>query len=314
MNPRWRRSWSSLLPLLALVLLVLVIGAVRPTFLSVLSLQTMAMQSVFVALPALGMTFVVIAGGIDISIGSVVALTAVLAAYLARDGASPAVAAGAAVGLGALCGFCNALLVTSLRVAPFLVTLGTMGIARGLAKWLADDQKIDADPGFLADFVRAVPSSPYLLFGPSVWLLLAALLVSSVLLRRTVFGLHVVAVGSNAANARLCGVRVERTLLLVYALSGLCAGAVGALQFGELGCGVPTAGAGLELQVIAAVVIGGASLSGGEGSLLGAVLGALLTVVLKAGCTQLGIADHWQDVLIGAVIVVAVALDRWRHR
>lgn len=314
MKSSWRRSWSSLLPLLALVLLVLAIGAARPTFLSVLSLQTMAMQSVFVALPALGMTFVVIAGGIDISIGSVVALTAVLSAYLVRDGASPLVATGAAVFFGALFGFGNALLVTSLRVAPFLVTLGTMGIARGLAKWLADDQKIDADPGFLSEFVRAVPSSPYLLFGPSVWLLLVALCCTAVLLRRTVFGLHVVAVGSNAANARLCGVRVERTLLFVYALCGLCAGIVGALQFGELGCGVPTAGAGLELQVIAAVVIGGASLSGGEGSLLGAVLGALLTVVLKAGCTQLGIADHWQDVLIGAVIVAAVALDRWRHR
>jgi ribose transport system permease protein len=314
MKSALRSSWSSLLPLLSLVLLVIAIGAARPSFLSVLSLQTMAMQSVFVALPALGMTFVVIAGGIDISIGSVVAFAAVASAHLVRDGASPLLAALAAAGIGALWGLGNGLLVTGLRVAPFLVTLGTMGIARGLAKWLADDQKIDADPGFLADCVRAVPASPWLLVGPAVWILLAALAISAVVLRRTVFGLHVIAIGSNPENARLCGVCVERTLLLVYAMCGLGAGVVGALQFGELGCGVPTAGAGLELQVIAAVVIGGASLSGGEGSLVGAVVGALLTVVLKAGCTQLGIADHWQDVLVGAIIVAAVALDRWRHR
>lgn len=302
------------LPLVALVLLVVVIGLLRPSFVSWFSLQTMAMQTVFVALPALGMTFVVVAGGIDISIGSVVALSGVAAAVLVRDGAGTVAAALAACAIGALWGTANALLVTRLRVAPFLVTLGTMGIARGLAKRLAHDQKVDADPGFLADFVRAVPAADWMLFGPAVWLLLGALAVCGLLLRRTVFGLHVIAVGSDARHARLCGVPVERTLVLAYALCGLFAGAVGALQFGELSCGIPTAGAGLELQVVAAVVVGGASLSGGEGSLRGAVLGAALTVVLKAACTQLGVADHWQDVLVGTIIVAAVALDRWRHR
>ncbi len=300
-------------PGLALVLVTLLIGVRQPSFLSAASLQTVAMHAVFVALPALGMTFVVIAGGIDISIGAVVALCAVSAAGLVRDGWSPVAAAVAALLLGGCCGLGNGLLVTRLRVAPFIVTLGTMGIARGLAKWLADDQKIDAEPGFLADLVRAVPQPPWLLLGPGVWLVVGLAVVAAVLLRRTVFGLHVVAIGSNAANARLCGVRVERVQLLVYGLCGLCAGAVGALQFGELGCGVPTASAGLELQVIAAVVIGGASLAGGEGSICGAVVGALLTVVLSAGCTQLGIRNHWQDVLVGAIIVTAVAVDRWRR-
>jgi ribose/xylose/arabinose/galactoside ABC-type transport system permease subunit len=302
------------LPLLALLLLVVGIGLARPSFVSLFSLQTMAMQTVFVALPALGMTFVVVAGGIDISIGSVVALTGVIAASLVRDGSAVGLAALVACVVGAAWGAANALLVTRLRVAPFLVTLGTMGIARGFAKRVAHDQKIDADPGFLGEFVRAVPGHEWMLFGPAVWLLLFALLLCLVLLRRTRFGLHVVAVGSNAEHARLCGVPVERTLVLAYAWCGLCAGAVGALQFGELSCGIPTAGTGLELQVVAAVVVGGASLSGGEGSLVGSVVGAALTVVLKAACTQLGVADHWQDVLVGSIIVVAVALDRWRHR
>lgn len=309
-----RRRLLAALPLLALVVLVAAIGLARPSFVSLFSLQTMAMQTAFVALPALGMTFVVVAGGIDISIGSVVALTGVIAASLARDGYGPLLAAMVAGLVGAGFGAGNAMLVTRLRVAPFLVTLGTMGIARGLAKRVAEDQKIDADPGFLANCVRAVPSQSWMVFGPAVWLVFAALVGCGLLLRRTVFGLHVVAVGSNPEHARLCGVPVERTLVCTYALCGLFAGTVGALQFGELSCGIPTAGTGLELQVIAAVVVGGASLSGGEGSLRGAVLGAALTVVLKAACTQLGVADHWQDVLVGSIIVAAVALDRFRHR
>jgi ribose transport system permease protein len=309
------RSWvPALLPLLALLLLLGIVGAAKPSFVSALSLQTMAMQSVFVALPALGMTFVVIAGGIDISIGSVVAFCAVACAWAVRDGAHPSLAAMLATAIGGAFGLANGLLVTRLAVAPFLVTLGTMGIARGLAKRVAEDQKIDADPGFLADLVRNRPPMPWMLVGPAVWILVLVLCAFALLLRRTIFGLHVISVGSDPRNAQLCGVPVARTQVLVYSLCGLCAGFIGALQFAELGCGIPTAASGLELQVVAAVVIGGASLAGGEGSLLGAVFGAMLTVALKAACTQLGIADHWQDVLVGAVIVGAVALDRWRAK
>ena len=314
MNERFRAWVPALLPLLALSLLLLSIGIARPSFVSALSLQTMAMQSVFVALPALGMTFVVIAGGIDISIGSIVAFTAVASAWSVREGMPPTAAAAFAAVIGALFGLGNGLLVTRLAVAPFLVTLGTMGVARGLAKRLAEDQKIDADPGILMDLVRARPPVPWMLVGPAVWGTAAALALAAFLLRRTSFGLFVISVGSNAQHARLCGVPVARTQVLVYALCGLLAGLTGALQFAELGCGIPTAATGLELQVVAAVVVGGASLSGGEGSLLGAVFGAMLIVALKAGCTQLGIADHWQDVLVGAVIVGAVALDRWRTK
>ncbi len=314
MNERLRGIWPVALPLLALCALLLAVGIARPSFVSALSLQTMAMQSVFVALPALGMTFVVVAGGIDISIGSVVAFTAVASAWLVRDGMPPPLAAAAAAAIGSLFGLGNGLLVTRLMVAPFLVTLGTMGVARGLAKRLAEDQKIDADPGVLMELVRARPPAPWMLVGPAVWSTALALAGAAFLLRRTAFGLFVISVGSNAQHARLCGVPVARTQVLVYAMCGMLAGLTGALQFAELGCGIPTAATGLELQVVAAVVVGGASLSGGEGSLLGAVFGAMLIVALKAACTQIGIADHWQDVLVGAVIVGAVALDRWRTK
>ena len=304
-------------PLLGLLLVAALFTVLAPApgrFLSAYNLRIVAMHSSQVALGALGMTFVVIAGGIDLSIGAVVALVAVVAAALVRDGWSPAAASGAGLLLGTGCGLANGLLVTGLRVVPFIVTLGTMGIARGAAKWLADDQKIDADPGFLAALVRNVPEPPWLGVGPAVWLVLAVTGVLQFVLRRTVFGVHTVAVGANEQAAALSGVRVQRTKLLVYGLCGAATAMVGLLSFGELRCGLPSAAMGLELQVIAAVVIGGGSLSGGQGSLLGAVLGALMMAALQNGCTLCQVPDHVQDVLVGAIIVVAVAIDRWRSR
>ena len=302
-----------LAPLIGLLVLVAFFAIDNPRFVSAHNLRVIAMHSVEVALPALGMTFVIIAGGIDVSVGSVAALCAVAAAWLCDAGVPPAVAALLACLLGAVFGFGNGLLVTRLRIVSFLATLGTMGIARGAAKWLSDNQKIDADPGVLGDLVRIVPSPSWFGVGYAVWvtLLLAALL--GLLLRRTVFGLHTIAVGSNADNARLCGVRVERTLVLVFALCGGCAGLAGIYNFANLDSGVPTACTGLELKVIAAVVIGGGSLAGGQGSLIGAVLGALLMSTLANGCTMSNVPNHLQDILIGAIIVIAVAADRWRR-
>ncbi|MBK8096500.1 MAG: ABC transporter permease [Planctomycetes bacterium] len=302
-------------PFLGLLLVVLLFGSLRPAqFFSVYNLQIVLMQAVPVALGALGMTFVVIAGGIDLSIGAVVALCAVAAAACGQGGLPIGLAVVCGIALGGLCGLGNGLLVTRLRVVPFIVTLGTMGVARGLAKWLAGNQKIDADAGFLQWWVRNVPSPAWLGVGAAVWLTAVIALLLAVLLRRTVFGLHVFAVGSNEANARLCGVPVERTKFGVYALCGLLAGLIGVLLWGTMNVGDPTAGSGLELKVVAAVVIGGASLAGGEGSLVGALIGAVLMGVLRNGCTLTGVPDHVQDILIGAIIVVAVALDRWRQR
>jgi ribose/xylose/arabinose/galactoside ABC-type transport system permease subunit len=153
-----------------------------------------------------------------------------------------------------------------------------------------------------------------LLVAPGVWLLLVMGLLMGLVLRRTLFGLHTYAIGSNERTARLCGVAVERTKLRVYALCGLFAGLAGVMQFGRLTVGDPTTAVGEELDVIAAVVIGGASLSGGEGDIRGALLGAFLMSFLANGCTLTGVPNYVQEILIGAIIVAAVAIDRWRHR
>lgn len=301
-------------PFLGVLLVILLFSLRVPeSFLSAWNLKTVATQTVIVALGAIGMTFVVVAGGIDLSIGSVVALSSVVTAWLLRAGWPAPLAALGGVLCGTLCGHANGRLVVGLRVVPFLVTLGTMGIARGLAKFLADEQKIDAPGSWLPELMARTPEPAWLLLAPGVWLLLLLALVLGVLLHRSVFGVAVYAVGSNEHNAALCGVPVGRVKVQVYTLCGLLAGIAGVLHFARLTVGDPTAGLGLELQVIAAVVIGGGSLAGGEGSIVGAVAGAFLMALLSNGCTLMGWPTYVQEIAVGVVIVVAVALDRWRR-
>jgi ribose transport system permease protein len=188
-----------------------------------------------------------------------------------------------------------------------------MGVARGLAKFLADEQKIDAPARGLDTWMAKTPDPSWLLLAPGVWLLLLLTAAATVVLTRSVFGVHSVAVGSNEATARLCGIRVDRVKRLVYTVSGMCAGLAGCLQFARLTVGDPTTALGKELDVIAAVVIGGGSLAGGSGSVLGSLLGALLMTVLANGCTLLGVPNYVQEMLVGAIIIGAVAVDRWRR-
>jgi ribose transport system permease protein len=193
-----------------------------------------------------------------------------------------------------------------------VASLGTMGMARGLAKYLADEQKVDAPAGMLADVMAKAPTPSWLLVAPGTWVMLAFALLFSFVLTRTVFGLHTYAVGSSEATARLCGVSVPRVKLWIYMLSGALAGLAGVMQFARLTVGDPTTAIGKELDIIAAVVIGGASLSGGVGGITGSLLGAFLMSVLANGCTLSGIPNYVQEILIGAIIVVAVAFDRFR--
>lgn len=310
-----KRVWALLGPFLGLFLVTMLFGMLRPEgFLSTGNFLTIAIQTVIVALCAIGMTFVIVGGGIDLSVGSVVALASVTCAVLAKAGLPIALAAPCGILAGALVGLGNGVLVTRLGLMPFIVTLGTMGIARGLAKHFAQEQPVNADPGFLPELVTRFPRPAWLVLAPSVWLLLLLALLLGFVLRRTVFGVHVYAIGSNEQNAALCGVRVQRTKLWVYVLSGALAGLAGILHFARVEVGDPTAASGLELQAVAAVVIGGGSLAGGEGTVLGSVLGAFLMAVLENGCTQVGLHTYVQEILIGAIIIVAVALDRWRQR
>jgi len=217
-----------------------------------------------------------------------------------------------------LCGAVLALNELALRrvpLAPFIATLGMWGALRGAAKGLGGNQPIyPPDPGWLGTLMSSGSSGLSAALPPGVWVLLILAAVMAAVLRYTRFGRHIFAIGSNERTARLCGVRVERTKLLIYAVGVGCAGLAALLQFAYLSMGDPTTAEGYELKVIAAVVIGGASLAGGEGSILGTLVGALIMTVVDNGCTKLGL-DNWvQEIVTGAIIVGAVTLDRLRHR
>ncbi len=300
--------------LLLVIALFSLVPEVQGRFLRFANFKSVATQSVIVALGALGMTLIIISGGIDLSAASNIALSSVIAAYAVNAGLAPPVAVALGVLTGGLVGLANGALVTRLRLVPFIVTLGMMGIARGAAKWIAGNQKIDAPMTWINELMAKTPHPPWLLLAPGVWIVIVLAVVLAVLLRSSVFGRHVFAVGSNEATARLCGVRTDRVKVLVYALAGLFCGLSGVMEFSRLTVGDPTVAVGLELDIIAAVVIGGGSLSGGEGSILGTMVGVLIMSFLRNGCTMMGWPNYIQEIIIGAIIVVAVALDRLRHK
>jgi ribose/xylose/arabinose/galactoside ABC-type transport system permease subunit len=193
-----------------------------------------------------------------------------------------------------------------------------MLVVRGAAKGIGREQKIDVDPQRLAWLDELLASLPrersWMLVPPGVWMLVLLAIAMAALLRYTRLGRHTFAIGSNEQTARLCGVPVERVKIFVYTICAGFGGLAGLMQFSRLTVGDPTVAVGLELNVIAAVVIGGGSLNGGEGSILGTLVGALIMTVIASGCTQMGLPNWVQEIITGAVIVVAVALDRLRHR
>ncbi len=315
MSP-WRGRLHGLAPFLGLLLVMAFFATASGAperYLSANNLRVVLAQTVIVAIGALGMTLVIVGGGIDLSVGSTIALTGVLCALALRDGAAPSLAVLAAVLLGGVVGLLNALAITRLRVVPFIATLGMLGIARGAAKWLARQTTVEAPASWVNELAVTFPARPWLLFAPGVWLALVLAVLTGFVLRRTVFGRRVFALGSSEAAARACGIAIDRLKLAIYAVAGLFFGLAGAMQMSRLRQGDPTVAAGTELDVIAAVVIGGGSLNGGEGSILGSMVGALVMAFLRNGSQQMGWPSHVQEILIGGIIVVAVALDRWRQ-
>jgi ribose transport system permease protein len=315
-SPALRKNLGALVGLIAIVILfTILLGATRGlSFADPANLETIFRQTTIVAVAALGMTIVIVSGGIDLSVGAIIAFATVVIAAFLRAGAPPAIAALAGVVAGVGCGALNGLLVTRLKVVPFIVTLGTMLVVRGIAKGLAHDQKIDAPKSWLNELLARLPADrEWMLFPPGVWMLFILAFAVGALLLYTRLGRHIFAVGSNEEAARLCGVSVPRVRLAVYVLGGLFAGIAGLMQFSRLTVGDPTGATGLELNIIAAVVIGGGSLAGGQGSVLGCLIGALIMQVLQSGCSQMGWPNWVQEIVTGAIIVVAVTLDRFRH-
>ncbi len=300
-------------PLAALVLVFVLFAILLPgRFTDAITLVTMARATAVVGIAATGTTMVIILGGIDLSVGSVVALTTVvLALGLHADrGVALSIALGLLVALGA--GAVNGGLAVGLGVTPFIVTLGTMGIARGAAIGLAHEQRVYVDAHGIDALV--LPSHFFLGLPLAVWLLFGVASAVAVVLNNTRFGRHVFAIGSNERTALLAGIRVRRMKILTYAIAAGLAGVAGVVEFGRLTVGDPTDSVGLELSVIAASVIGGASLAGGEGSVLGTVFGAMMMTVIQTGCSFLGLPSWIQMILTGAIIVTAAALDRLRQR
>ncbi len=306
-----RAPWVG--PALAVLVVYFVVAAFTGgSFLRFLVLESIARSTVVVSLAAVGMTLVIIQGGIDLSVGSMVALVSVVTALALKAGYGPGAAVAVALLAGVGCGLVNGALCASLEITPFIVTLGTMSALRGVAKGLADERTVPADPKGLEHLMRLEPDS-LMPFPPAVFIAVATGLIGAFALHRSRYGRYVVATGSSPATARLCGISIKRITLVTYTIAGLCAGMAGLMEFSNLTVGDPTTSSGLELQVIAAVVIGGGSLFGGQGSIAGSLAGALLMAVIAAGATHLGIANWIQEILTGAIIVVAVSLDRLRH-
>ena len=278
-------------------------------YLSAGNLRIVLTQTVIVALGAIGMTVIIVSGGIDLSVGSVVALASVVAAIAVRASWPPAAALLAGVLSGGLVGFVNGLAITRLRVVPFIATLGMLGIARGAAKWVAGEQTVNIPATWLNELATTSPSRAWLLVAPGVWIAVVLAVLAAVVLKRTVFGRRVFAVGSNEAAARAWGIRTDLLKLQIYSVGGLFFGLAGVVQMSRLRQGDPTVALGVELDVIAAVVIGGGSLSGGEGSILGSMIGALIMAFLRNGCQLMGWPNYIQEIIIGVIIVLAVAAD-----
>jgi ribose/xylose/arabinose/galactoside ABC-type transport system permease subunit len=290
-------------------------------FLNAQNLAQLAKDTSFTAIMAVGMAVVIIAGGIDLSVGAIYALASVLGALVLNhygpDGAGAATAPGlgvllgigACVGTAALCGLVNGGLIVALRVHPFIITLGGMAILRGIAFVITKGQSVGGFPPAFRDLVRYEVGD-----GLSVvplLVMLAVLLAGWIFLSRLAAGRRVYAIGGNELAARFSGIRVERVKLGVYLISGLTAGIAALLSIGYYGAATSGDGQGYELNVIAAAVVGGASLSGGRGSALGVVLGALIIQMISSGIVILGIDQNYSQIIIGTVVIAAVVLDNF---
>ncbi len=310
---RARLDWlAGQIPLLALIVLCLIASALSDRFFSPININNVLMQGAVMTVITIGMTYVIVCGGFDLSVGSVVALSGCVAAMAMQEaGIVAGVAAGIAV--GALVGLINGLVVTRLDVNPFIATLGTMVLFRGVTFLITEGRPIVGEEGlpelFLDFAIERLFGIPYL-----VWLPVLLFAVFHWLLHRTAYGIRVFATGGNTEAAYLAGVAVGRVRASAYVWCGALAGLAGVMLASRLQSGQPTAGAFYELTAIAAVVLGGASLFGGEGKLYKSIIGVFIMVVLANALNLANVHSYWQQVAIGLVIVAAAAADRLRRR
>jgi ribose transport system permease protein len=324
-------------PLIALVFIVALFGIAdwiwsEGYFLSAYNIRAMLSGASLIAVPALGMTIIIIAAGIDLSAGTALTLCGtVLALQLKHSevaASDPGFFGTMAMALlmmiltGCLCGIVNGGLISATKVVPFIVTLGTMTIFLGIGQIIASESTVYAPqeniPRWLKYLCYTGPiGDNYLVSGLKIptSVLIAVVLAIGVglLMRYTVFGRNVFALGSSESTARLCGINVPATIVAVYAIAGFFVAVGGMLYFADVKNGNPSDGTGKELEIIAAVVLGGGSLSGGRGSILGTMVGALIIMVIRSGCSQLSIPNTYTHIIIGGIIIIAVIVDQLRH-
>jgi ribose transport system permease protein len=299
-----------LLPFFTLTLLFAGLSLGSPHFLTSTNLASVVRQTAVINIMALGMTMIIVAGGIDLSVGAILALSGLLGMMAMANGQPIAAGILAGVLTGTFCGLINGLLTTRLRINPFIVTLGTMGIFRGTALMISNGLPVHQIPkqfAFLGEGVLL--GVPFVL-----WVLLMCGVAVHLVLEHTRLGRYAFATGSNENAAFYAGVPVAFHTTAVYALGGMLTGLAGMIEASRLMTGQPTAGQGYELQAIAAVVIGGGSLRGGEGSVIGTLIGAFIMGLLSNGSDLLGISPYLQQAIIGAIIIAAVFLDELRKR
>jgi inositol transport system permease protein len=301
------RSWGGRYGIfIAFLAICVVLALISPRFLTIPNLKVIVTQVSINALLAFGVTFVIITGGIDLSLGSIVAVTGVVAATFAQAEAFPLpVPLAAGLFAGMLIGAFNGWVITRSRVPPFIVTLGTMTIGRGLALILSKGRPISN----LSESFNFLGNGTLLGVPVPIWILMVAFVGCYLLLSKTVLGRYMYAIGGNEQAARTAGVRVERVKMWVYTLCGTLAALAGILLTARISTGQPNAGQGFELTAIAAAIIGGTSTSGGVGTMGGTLIGALLIGVISNGLDLLNVSSYYQQVVMGAIIIGAVVLD-----
>ena len=306
------RDWiERLLPYASVVALFIALSILSPYFLTLQNLSSVCRQTAVITIIALGMTIIMISGGIDLSVGSVMAFAGICGTLLLESRHSLAASVAGAMLAGAAWGLLNSALITLLKVSPFIATLGTMGAARGVTLVITNGMPVVNLP---ASFGRLGDGNIFRIVPVPLAILVALALLTGFILKYTRMGRYAYAIGSNVEAARYAGVPIRRYLVAIYTFGGALTGLAGMIEASRLVTGQPTAGYGYELSVIAAVVIGGASLSGGEGTVAGTIAGAFLMGLISNGSNLLGVSPFWQQVVIGSVIVLAVAVDALRKR
>ena len=296
-----------------LIVLLVLFGAMTlasDEFLTDNNMANLARQVAIFGIIAVGQLLVILTAGIDLSVGSVLGLSGCVTAQLLVDGTPVIVAILAGLVVGVVLGLVNGSLVAYGKLPPFIVTLGMLGIARGVVLVYTDASTVQPLPESFGN----IANGDFLGLPNLLWIFLVIVVIAAFVLRRTVFGRYIYAIGSNPESARLAGVPVTLVLVSVYAIAGLLAAVGGVLFMSRLNAGIPTAGTGYELNAIAACVIGGASLFGAKGGAFGAAAGALIVATLNNGGNLLAVNAFYLQIIIGALILAAVAFDQWQGR